>query len=240
MNELLVPQAPSLTTRIGIGGRERLAPSRGVEGKRVLLVMLAIVGFAAVPAIVVPALWTRANRPSLGDFGSVPEFALTDERGQPFTEAALSGHPTIISFIFTRCDSICPITTTQMRRVQDQTYDVGASLKLVSLSVDPSHDTPERLANYAQRYQADPRRWKFVTGRPEVVRALVEGPFMTSMQREADRPNGVPNIAHGGSFILLDSTLHIRGIYDSGDPQRLNQLMRDARHLARTARPSRP
>lgn len=195
--------------------------------------MFAFVVFAAIPAVVVPILWTRGKPPKLDDLGSIAPFSLTDERGQPFSDAALRGHPTIVSFIFTRCDTICPVTTMQMRRVQDQTFDVGASVKLLSLSVDPSYDTPERLAAYAQRNQADPKRWRFVTGPAATVQSLVEGPFMTSMQREADRPDGVPNIAHGGYFVLLDGELHIRGTYSSNDPQQLDQLMRAARYLAR-------
>ena len=57
---------------------------------------------------------------------------------------------------------------------------------------------------------------------------------MSSMMREPDRPNGVPNIAHGGYFMLVDGNLHIRGVYDSNDIHRLDRLNHDARYLART------
>jgi len=198
--------------------------------------MLAIVAVAAIPAVVVPAVFARQKPPALEDLGLIPKFSLIDERGHAFTDEALKGHPTIVSFIFTRCDTICPVTTAQMRRVQDQTVDAGATIKLVSLSVDPNYDTPERLSQYAERFGADPQRWRFLTGPASAVQTLVEGGFMTSMQREPDRPNGVPNIAHGGYFVLVDGALHIRGTYGSSDPQRLNQLMADARYLARTTR----
>ena len=58
---------------------------------------------------------------------------------------------------------------------------------------------------------------------------------MTSMLRLPDKPNGVPDIAHGGYFLLLDQNLHIRGIYDSDRLHQLDELMRDARHLVRIA-----
>lgn len=195
--------------------------------------MLSIVVVAAIPAVAVPLVWGRAAPPKLDDLGVLPAFALTDERGEPFTDDALRGHPTIVNFIFTRCDSVCPITTAQMRRVQDKTFKGGTSIKLVSLSVDPDYDTPDRLAAYAQRFQADPERWRFVTGSSATIQALVEGPLMTSMQREADRADGVPNIAHGGYFVLVDGNLHIRGMYESSIPQRLDQLVRDAKYLVR-------
>ena len=197
--------------------------------------MLGIVVFAAIPAVVLPMVLSRGDVPRLNDLGTIPSFTLVDERGQPFTEAALRGHPTIVSFLFTRCDTICPITTMKMQRIQDKTFDAGARIKLLSFSVDPVYDTPPRLAEYAKRYQADPARWRFVTGPFETVNALVEGPFMTSMLHEADRPGGIPNIAHGGYFMLVDGELHIRGMYESGDIQRLDTLIHDARYLARTS-----
>lgn len=213
-----------------------ITPSKRFGGKRVLLVMLAIVVLGAVPAVVVPILWTRGKAPKLSDLSTLPAFSLVDERGTPFTEEALRHHPTIVSFIFTRCDTVCPITSMKMEKIQEKTFDAGARIKLLSISVDPAYDTPARLAEFAQKYKADPERWRFVTGEPKAIQALVEGPFLTSMQREADRPDGIPNIAHGGYFMLVDGELHIRGMYESNDIQRLDEMIRDARYLARIAK----
>jgi protein SCO1 len=208
-------------------------PARRYGGKRVLLVMFGIIALAAIPAVVIPVWSNRHKAPKLEDIGVIPAFELTDERGQPFTEAALRGHPTIVSFIFTRCDTICPVTSMKMAKIQDKTFDAGAHIKLMSISVDPTYDTPARLADYAKRYGADPERWRFVTGAADKIHDLVEGPFMTSMLREADR-GGIPNIAHGGYFMLVDGDLHLRGMYSSSDINRLDELLRDARYLART------
>ena len=223
MTDPLVPITPST------------APKRH-RGKRVLLVMLAIVVLGAVPAVVVPILWTRGKPPKLSDLSTIPPFSLIDERGQPFTEAALRHHPTIVSFIFTRCDTVCPITSMKMEKIQDKTFDAGQKIKLLSISVDPNYDNPERLTAFAAKYHANPERWRFVTGAADAVQALVEGPFLTSMQTEAPRSDGVPNIAHGGYFMLVDGDLHIRGMYESNDIQRLDEMIRDARYLARIAK----
>jgi protein SCO1/2 len=209
-------------------------PPRRFGGKRVLLVMLGIIVLAAIPAVVIPVWSNRHATPKLDDIGVIPAFELTDERGQPFTEDALRGHSTIVSFIFTRCDTICPVTSMKMQKIQDKTFDAGAHVKLMSISVDPTYDTPARLADYAKRYGADPERWRFVTGPADKIHDLVEGPFMTSMLREADRPGGVPNIAHGGYFMLVDGNLHLRGMYSSSDIHELDRMIRDARYLART------
>jgi protein SCO1/2 len=207
-----------------------------LSGRRLLIALFVILVAAVVPAIVLPTLACRPGDPKLDDLGEVGSFALTDERNQPFTDAALHGNVTIVSFLFTRCDSICPVTTMKMERLQEKTFDAGAVIKLASFSVDPAYDTPERLTEYAQRYHADPARWRFVTGKPDDVRRLVEGPLMNSMAREGITASGAPSISHSGYFLLVDGNGHIRGAYDSSDIKRLDEMVRDARFLARTVR----
>jgi protein SCO1/2 len=202
-------------------------------GKRVLGWMLVVLLFAVIPGVVVPTLVCRREVADLRDWGVIPAFQLVDERGQPFTEAALRGHPTIVSFLFTRCDTSCPIDTRKMRTLQELTDDKGDQIKLLSLTVDPAYDTPERLAAYAVKYDADPARWRFVTGDPMREKALVEGPFMNSTTDEGPRPSGAPNIKHGGWFMLVDAELHLRGSYSTNIPTELDQLQKDARYLAR-------
>lgn len=205
-----------------------------VPGRRLLVALLIIFLAAVVPAVVVPTLMCRPAEPQLDDLGAVGSFALVDERGAPFSDAALHGHVTLVSFLFTRCDTICPVTTMKMARLQERTFDVAAKIKLASFSVDPEYDTPARLADYAQRYHADPARWRFVTGPVDAMRRLVEGPLMNSMAREGVTASGAPAISHSGYFLLIDGNAHVRGAYDSTDIRRLDEMVHDARYLART------
>lgn len=208
-----------------------------MSGRRLLLALLTIFLLAVVPSVVVPTFMCRANTPELRDLGDVPAFSLVDQQGEPFTEEALRGHPTIVGFVFTRCDTICPVITLKMQRIMERTGDrKGAAIKLVSISVDPEYDTPPRLLEYANRHLADPRRWRFLTGPKEPVRALVEGPFMNSMIAQGLTASGAPSISHNGYLLLVDGDLKIRGVYDSNDVQALDTLMRDARYLARAHR----
>lgn len=207
-----------------------------VPGRRLLVALLVILLAAVVPAVVLPTLMCRRADPALDDLGAIGKFSLIDERGQPFSEAAFAGHATLVSFLFTRCDTICPVTTMKMARLQENTFDAGARIKLASFSVDPAYDTPARLTEYAQRYHADPARWRFITGPVEDVRRLVEGSLMNSMTREGVTPSGAPAISHSGYFLLIDGNAHIRGAYDSNDLQRLDEMIRDARYLTRTGR----
>jgi protein SCO1/2 len=205
-----------------------------LAGRKLLLGMLGVL-VVVVSAIAIPSFSCRPADPKLDDLGVIPSFHLFDERGQPFTEQAFAHHVTIVSFLFTRCDTICPVTTMKMQRIQEKTFDIGDRIELLSFSVDPGYDTSARLAEYAQRYRADPARWRFVTGPVADVHALIEGPLMTSMAVEEVRPNGVPNIAHGGYFLLVGPDRVIRGTYDSNDLNRLDELIHDARYLARVS-----
>jgi protein SCO1 len=205
-------------------------------GRRVLLAMLTILLVAVVPAVVIPNLVCKDER-TLDDLGGVPAFSLVDETGQVFTEEALRGHPTIVSFIFTRCDTVCPIVAMKLAKLEEKSRDKrGAAIKLLSISVDPAHDTPPVLAAFGAKFKANPARWRFVTGDPAEIEALVEGPFMSPMDPDGKTTSGAPNIVHAGYFLLVDGDLRIRGRYDSNDIQRLDELLRDARYLARTQR----
>jgi protein SCO1/2 len=214
-----------------------VSPSKQVRGRTIVLASAALIVAIAVTAIALP-LWQAKHRvPELDDYGVVPAFALEDETGATITEAALRGHVTIVDFIFTRCDSICPTSSMKMRDLQNQTAD-QPDLKLLSFSVDPEYDTPPRLADYAKRFEADGGRWHFVTGPMAAVKQVVTNAMMISMEKDGrTQPNGAPNIVHEPHFLLIDPDLHIRGLYDSTEQVRLDALLRDARDLARaTAR----
>ncbi len=208
-------------------------PSR--NGRKVLLTMLGVLLMAVVPAVVLPTMLCRPPPLVLEDYGELPAFVLRDETDHEFTQEALRGHVTIVNFIFTRCESICPVTSMKMHKLQEKTAMAGDAIKLLSFSVDPSYDTPARLAAYASRFTADPARWRFVTGPIETIRALVQGPMMQSMEQTGITATGAPDIAHNGHFLLIDTQLHIRGLYDSQEVQRLDAMVRHARYLARTA-----
>jgi protein SCO1/2 len=211
------------------------ASSGGIPGRRLLIGLLVIFLFAALPGVVVPTLMCRATDPELYDSGAVPAFALTDERGQPFTEAALRGHVTIVSFVFTRCDAICPTTTMKAGELQEKTFDVGSKVKLLTVSIDPEYDTPPVLAAYAAKFRADPTRWRFVTGPRATIEALVEHTFQQNMQVDGVTAGGAPSIAHQGYFALVDANGHFRQSYPPDDVS-LDRMTRDARYLARIAK----
>ena len=170
------------------------------------------------------------TRPAPEIYYPVPSFAMIDHRGQPFTRDDLLGKISIADFIFTRCDTTCPVITLRMRGVQEKT---DPAVQLLSFSVDPAHDTPARLREYAARAGADESRWKFVTGDPAEMLDLVEEGFKVPMEPAppAAIDGGAPQMQHTEHFVLIDGDGLIRGYYHSSEKNRIAALLADTRLL---------
>jgi protein SCO1/2 len=108
---------------------------------------------------------------SLPVIGPAPNFTLTSQNGMPVTLEDLRGKVVAVTFIYSQCPDICPMLTQKMVQVQDELgADFGRKIAFVSISLDPEHDTPEVLKDYAQFWGAKPDGWTFLTGSPEAVR----------------------------------------------------------------------
>ena len=119
---------------------------------------LKIIAHAALPAPAAPAL--APLKP--GD--ALPDFTFTDAHGQPVRLADYRNRAFAYTFIFTRCPfpKLCPLLTEKF--AQAQALLANSNAQLLSLSIDPAHDTPEVLAAYAALYHADPQHWRIATG----------------------------------------------------------------------------
>ena len=103
--------------------------------------------------------------------GPAPTFALTSQDGKQVALADLRGKVVAVAFIYTGCPDVCPLLTDKMVRVQDELgADFGAKVAFVSISLDPEHDTPAVLKDYAQAWGAKPGGWLFLTGSVAAVR----------------------------------------------------------------------
>jgi protein SCO1 len=92
-----------------------------------------------------------------------------DGRSVRFYDDLVKGRKVIINFTFTSCTGTCPRTSSNLARVQQMLGDrIGRDIFLVSISIDPEHDTPEKLAEYAKTFEAR-SGWTFATGRREDV-----------------------------------------------------------------------
>jgi protein SCO1/2 len=166
----------------------------------------------------------------------LPEFSLVGIDGKPYGSAELHGQVYIANFFFTSCRSICPTIMKGMARLQDGFAQRNIDgIRLVSISVDPEHDTPEVLGAYAKSLGVDPRRWTLLTGDPEHVRRLVVDGFKTPDVAASPREPGPIDIAHTGKLVLVDGAGRIRGYYDS-DEMGLDEVYNRAQHVLRQQR----
>ena len=161
-------------------------------------------------------------RSSLPIYGRVPDFELTRETGQHFNRTDIAGSVWIANFIFTTCTGPCPRMTSQMKQIQDALYDRDG-ITLVSLTIDPEHDTPAVLTAYGRRFKADPAHWLFLTGDRSELQKLSKDTFFLG--------DIGPPFEHSTRFVLIDKQERIRGFYDSSDQEAIHDLVRHAEEL---------
>jgi len=105
----------------------------------------------------------------------IPDVAVLDQNGKAlnFYTDLVKGKVVAINFVFTTCTTICPPLTATFRRVQQQLAEQNSSAQLISVSVDPAVDTPERLRDFAAKFKAEPG-WAFVTGNTSDINSLLQ------------------------------------------------------------------
>lgn len=183
-------------------------------------------------------LWPEKS-PVPRALATVPAWELTDSQGDRFGSADLEGRIYITSFFFTRCRTICPALTRSMRSLQDSLAKEGISVndvRLVSISVDPEHDVPGKLQEFARIHGVDPARWTLLTGEKETIRTLLEEGFMVGMGELREPTAGLFDIAHSAKFALVDRNGGLRGHYASEGHER-DILLQHAVYLAEHTAP---
>ena len=154
-----------------------------------------------------------------GELWALPEelldISLTERSGAAVRLADLTGTPYACAFVFTRCGGPCPRITADMAWLQGELGDAEA--RLVSFTVDPGYDTPEVLTRYADKFEADPERWWFLTAEPDVIRRVSKEAFFQPLEIIESEIAGGDHPTHGTRVIVVDGEGHVRGVYDTND-----------------------
>jgi protein SCO1/2 len=195
---------------------------------------------ASALAVVVPGLlYARRHRPEEGPpvLGQLAPFTLVGESGGALSSADLAGKVWVADFVFLGCTESCPLLTTRMSHLQTQLQEEatqrGSALpvRLLTFTVDPLNDTPERLSAYAARWHADPGVWTFATGSLADVQHVVGDGFKIAFGK-VDNGAGAFEMMHGNYFVLVDGQMKIRGYYSSDQVEEMKHLVRDVVSLA--------
>jgi len=185
-----------------------------------LVVVLGVVG-----AWLGYEIYRETASPSGEPYG-VP-FNLVDQDGDPITEQAFRGHPTVLFFGFTHCPEVCPTTLYELGSWFNELGDEGSNIKAYFVSIDPERDTPELLGGYLSNVTD---RVIGITGDPEKVREMARG-FNIYFKR-IDTDDGDYTMDHTASIILLDSGGHFRKTIAWGE--NAETAMQKLRDLAKT------
>ncbi len=154
-----------------------------------------------------------------------PEFRYMSHTGDSIGLSDMLGKVFVVDFFFTECDAACPMMSSQMTRVQ-KAYAQESQFGIVSFSLDPSKDTPETLRAYAERFEAVPGSWYFLTGPRSSIYPMGEEGFLANLVYNEDG-----SIDHSEKFVLLDRSGGIRGFYQGTQPKEVDKLINDARYL---------
>jgi len=161
-------------------------------------------------------------------FQTIPAFQLTNEQGKVFSSESLRDKIYVANFFFTRCGTICPKITSQVSRATD-TFVQDKDIRFISISVDPKYDGADKLAAYAQRFDADTSRWSFLTGDKKVIYPLIlkgfHVPLADASEYDAAIKNPDETFIHSERLVLVDKSGIIRGFYDGTDKKEVDRLI---------------
>jgi protein SCO1/2 len=219
---------------------DRIEATLVVEKDRYWLERILTRGFVATPVAAAAAV-PEARRTGfvtpvpnsgvqVGD--DVPDFALTDQTGATVRLSQMRGEPVAVTFLYTRCPiaTACPMTTAKFSKL-DAMLAGKKFGHLLAVTVDPEHDTPAALADYAKKAGADPKRWQFLTGSPAAV-ARVASSFGVMYYPERGQ------MIHSQAVAVVDALGRLATIYygETWQPEHIFRDMEKARReKARTA-----
>ena len=152
-------------------------------------------------------------------FQNVPRFRLTNQDGQEFDSATISGRPMTFSFFFATCPSICRDLNKQVRELRKELND--SEMMFVTLSVDPENDTPEVLNKYASDFGATTDDWNFLTGPLYKIKQLGSQTFRVSVDRNT----------HTDNIILVDRWGKYRDRFKWNDPYDMKRYLQVAKDI---------
>lgn len=199
-------------------------------GGRLRLALRARLALLAACALLLVAC--QKQLPELPKLGQVAPFAFTDQNAQEFSSSALRGTPWVGAFFFTRCPTICPKITARMKVLADFGASEKLPFKLVSITIDPEHDTPEVLAAYAKTHALDLSRMTLLRGDMERVRSLSEATFKLALSASPDPEKDPLGMIHSGHLVLVDADGQLRGHYPTSEDAAMRRLEVDLLRLA--------
>ena len=155
------------------------------------------------------------------------DFELVNHLGDTVTLADVEGQILMVDFFFSRCATICPVMTQNLKRIHDR-LDAQMPVRILSHSVTPQADSVSVLNRYAEKHGANPKLWWFLTGQKKEIYKLARRSYFSCLD-EGD--GGFQDFVHTENIVLVDEKGRLRGFYDGTDSKSMSQLFNDLQVL---------
>lgn len=156
-------------------------------------------------------------------YHTISDFKLYNQNGDTITQDFYEGKIYVADFFFTTCQTICPIMTDHMLKIQEELKN-DPDVLLLSHTVIPNADSVPQLKKYALEKGVDDQKWNLVTGDKKQIYELARKSYLAA-KSEGDA--GPFDMIHTENFVLVDKEKRIRGFYDGTSPEAINDLLHD-------------
>ncbi|NHM06770.1 SCO family protein [Flavobacterium sp. CYK-4] len=148
----------------------------------------------------------QSGADKLQTIGPAPKFELTDQNGKKISNTNYKGKVYVLEFFFSTCPSICPIMNRSMLDIEQQFFG-NPNFGIVSITIDPEHDTSEVLKTHAESLGVKSSNWHFLTGDKKYIYDLANKGFNLYAGENKKASGG---FEHSGLFALIDKEGNIR------------------------------
>lgn len=141
----------------------------------------------------------------------VPDFELTNQNNQKISNKDMLGKVYLVEFFFSKCPTICPVMNSNMKHIEETIND--KNFGIISISIDPTNDTPEVLKNHARMLGTKSPNWHFLTGNRDYIDNLADqfNIYVGDNEDEAESLN------HSGMIALVDQEGNLRSRFDENN-----------------------
>ena len=169
----------------------------------------------AVDPLRFPEGTERTAKPAAGFLaGKKPNFSLTERSGKSFDSKSLTGNVWVVTFFYTSCPGPCLRQNQALKKVQEELE--GRDIHFVSITCDPTIDTPATLQKYAAQFGADSERWLFLTGQFDSIKGIAQKQFLLPLDKQS----------HSERAIVIDHRGEIRDVFDTLDTDDMKRMTR--------------
>lgn len=159
-------------------------------------------------------------------YHTIAPFEFKNQNNQPITNSTFKDNIYVADFFYTSCPTICPRVRIEMLKIYDA-FEDHPNVKLVSHTLDPKRDTPEKLNRYASNLEVEANKWYFLTGDKDKLMDMADSYFVSALED----PNVPGGIEHSGKILLIDKEGHIRAYTEGTDPSATARFIKKIKQL---------